>query len=91
MLRELVRSADILIENFRPGTMERWGLGYEALVEISPRLIMVRVFGFGQSARSSMPSREADSPLAERIVTTSPEVTVATGLRPRVNRRGRFS
>lgn len=49
VLRDLVRSADILIENFRPGTMERWGLGYEALAEINPRLIMVRVSGFGQT------------------------------------------
>ena len=41
--------ADILIENFRPGTMERWGLGYEELSAINPRLIMVRVSGYGQT------------------------------------------
>ncbi len=49
MVRELVRTADILIENFRPGTMERWNLGYDELAEINPRLVMVRVTGFGQS------------------------------------------
>lgn len=49
MVRELVKEADILIENFRPGTMERWNLGYEALSEINPRLVMVRVTGFGQT------------------------------------------
>lgn len=49
VLRELARSADILIENFRPGTMERWGLGYDQLSAVNPRLIMVRVSGFGQS------------------------------------------
>lgn len=49
IVRELVRDTDILIENFRPGTMERWGLGYDALSEINPRLIMVRVTGYGQT------------------------------------------
>ncbi|HMB08966.1 CaiB/BaiF CoA-transferase family protein [Saliniramus sp.] len=49
MIRELVRDADILLENFRPGTMEKWGLGYEELSKINPRLIMIRVSGYGQS------------------------------------------
>ncbi len=49
IVRDLVRGADILIENFRPGTMERWNLGYEQLSEINPRLVMVRVTGFGQT------------------------------------------
>lgn len=48
ILRQLVADSDVLIENFRPGTMEKWGLGYEALSAINPRLIMVRVTGFGQ-------------------------------------------
>lgn len=49
LLRRLAREADILLENFRPGTMERWGLGWEQLSAINPRLIMVRVTGFGQT------------------------------------------
>ncbi|TDR54399.1 formyl-CoA transferase [Halomonas ventosae] len=48
LLRELASQADVIIENFRPGTMERWGLGYEALSRHNPRLVMVRVTGFGQ-------------------------------------------
>lgn len=46
--RELIASADVLIENFRPGTMEKWNLGYEQLKKENPGLIMVRVSGFGQ-------------------------------------------
>lgn len=49
ILRELVRHSDVLIENFTPGTLERWGLGWEALRAINPRLIMVRVSGYGQT------------------------------------------
>ena len=48
ILKKLVATSDILIENFRPGTMEKWGLGYDVLKEINPGLIMVRVSGFGQ-------------------------------------------
>lgn len=48
LLRELANDADVIIENFRPGTMERWGLGYEALSQGNPGLVMVRVTGFGQ-------------------------------------------
>lgn len=49
VLKELVAQADFLLENFRPGTMEKWGCGYEELARINPRLIMVRVSGYGQS------------------------------------------
>ncbi|MCY3661216.1 MAG: CoA transferase [bacterium] len=49
LLRRLVAYSDVLVENFRPGTLERWGLGYEELAEINPRLILVRVTGFGQT------------------------------------------
>jgi crotonobetainyl-CoA:carnitine CoA-transferase CaiB-like acyl-CoA transferase len=45
---ELVRTADVVIENFRPGTLERWGIGPERLREVNPRLIVTRVTGFGQ-------------------------------------------
>ncbi len=49
LLRGLAARSDILIENFRPGTLERWGLGPDLLMEQNPRLIVVRVSGFGQS------------------------------------------
>ena len=49
IVRGLVKDADIVVENFRPGTMEKWGLGYEVLAAINPRLIMVRLSGFGQT------------------------------------------
>jgi len=49
IVRELVANSDILVENFRPGTLERWGLGYDVLSAINPRLVMVRVTGFGQT------------------------------------------
>ncbi|MCE8015772.1 CoA transferase [Halomonas sp. MCCC 1A17488] len=48
LLRELAGQADVLVENFRPGTMERWGLGYDTLSRDNPGLVMVRVTGFGQ-------------------------------------------
>jgi formyl-CoA transferase len=53
ILRRLVRDADLLVENYRPGTMEKWGLGYDALRAINPRLVMLRVTGYGQSGPSS--------------------------------------
>jgi succinyl-CoA---D-citramalate CoA-transferase len=49
LARRLVAEADVLVENFRPGTLERWGLGYESLEETNPGLVMVRVSGFGQT------------------------------------------
>ena len=48
ILRELVAGADVFVENFRPGTLERWGLSYDELQEINPRLVLVRVTGYGQ-------------------------------------------
>jgi formyl-CoA transferase len=48
LMRRLVEESDVLVENFRPGTLERWGLGYERLSAINPRLILVRVTGYGQ-------------------------------------------
>lgn len=47
--RRLLVDADMLLENFRPGTMERWGLGWEAVSTINPRLVMVRISGYGQT------------------------------------------
>lgn len=45
---ELVKTADVVVENFRPGTLERWSLGPDRLLEVNPRLILTRVTGFGQ-------------------------------------------
>ena len=49
LVRQLVAESDVLIENFRPGTMEKWGLGWDALSAINPRLVMIRVSGYGQT------------------------------------------
>jgi formyl-CoA transferase len=49
LARDLIKNADFLLENFRPGTMERWNLSYEELAKINPGLIMIRVSGYGQT------------------------------------------
>ena len=49
LARRLIAEADVVVENFRPGTLERWGLGYDDLKEINPGLVMVRVSGYGQT------------------------------------------
>jgi formyl-CoA transferase len=49
LARKLIATADVVIENFRPGTLEKWGLGYQELSELNPRLVMIRVSGFGQT------------------------------------------
>lgn len=48
VFEDLVSEADVLIENFRPGTLERWGVGWERLEELNPGLVMLRMSGFGQ-------------------------------------------
>lgn len=48
MFLALAERSDMVIENFRPGTLERWGLGYEELSARNPRLVLARVSGFGQ-------------------------------------------
>lgn len=65
IMRRLTREADVLIENFRPGTMERWNLGYEQLSRENPRLVMVRVTGFGQDGPYS--ARPGFGTLAEAM------------------------
>jgi formyl-CoA transferase len=47
--RRLIAEADVLIENFRPGTLEGWGMGYEVLSALNPGLVMLRISGYGQS------------------------------------------
>lgn len=49
VVKRLVKDADILVENYRPGTLEKWGLGPDVLREINPGLIVLRVSGFGQT------------------------------------------
>jgi formyl-CoA transferase len=47
--RKLIAEADVLIENFRPGTLERWGMGWEELSKVNPGLVMLRISGYGQT------------------------------------------
>ena len=49
VIRQLAKDADIVIENFRPGSLEKWGIGFKDLHAINPRLIMLRVSGYGQT------------------------------------------
>lgn len=49
IVKRLVRTADVVIENYRPGTLEKWGLGYDVLSEVNPRIVMLRITGFGQT------------------------------------------
>jgi crotonobetainyl-CoA:carnitine CoA-transferase CaiB-like acyl-CoA transferase len=49
IVRQLVAQCDVVLENFRPGVLEKWGLGWEALHAINPRLVMARVTAFGQT------------------------------------------
>ncbi len=49
VIRKLAESTDVLIENFRPGMLEEWGLGWDVLHQINPRLVMLRVSGYGQT------------------------------------------
>jgi crotonobetainyl-CoA:carnitine CoA-transferase CaiB-like acyl-CoA transferase len=48
IIKQLAKEVDVIIENFKPGTLESWGIGYEALKQINPKIIMVRVSGYGQ-------------------------------------------
>lgn len=49
LVKNLAARADVIVENFRPGTLERWDLGYDALSRVNPRLVMVRITGYGQN------------------------------------------
>ena len=48
-VRRLAAEADVLIENFKPGTLEKWGLGYDTLAAANPGLVMLRISGYGQT------------------------------------------
>ncbi len=49
LFRQLVAKSDVVLENYRPGTLEKWGLGYDALKEINPKLVMLRISAYGQT------------------------------------------
>lgn len=49
LVRQLASEADVVIENFRPGTLEQWGLDYDTLSKLNPKLIMLRISGYGQT------------------------------------------
>jgi formyl-CoA transferase len=49
LVRQLASEADVVIENFRPGTLEQWGLGYDTLSALNPGLVMLRISGYGQT------------------------------------------
>jgi crotonobetainyl-CoA:carnitine CoA-transferase CaiB-like acyl-CoA transferase len=49
VLRDLVRTADVVIENFRPGTLEKWGVGYDQLSALNPGVVLLRISGYGQT------------------------------------------
>ena len=65
IMRELAAEADVLVENFRPGVLEKWGIGADTLLGINPRLVMLRVTGFGQSGPYA--GRRAFGTLAEAM------------------------
>lgn len=65
ILRRLVEQADVVIENFRPGVLEKWGLGPEDLQKINPALVVLRVTGFGQTGPYA--TRRAFGTLAEAM------------------------
>lgn len=73
VFRRLVRTADVLVENFRPGVMERFGLGYEALLAENPRLVYCAISGFGQTG----PLR--DLPAYDQIIQGMSGVMSVTG------------
>ena len=65
ILRRLVAEADVVVENFRPGVLEKWGLGPDDLMDVNPRLVMLRVTGFGQEGPYA--ERRAFGTLAEAM------------------------
>src|SRR3546814_15507369 len=76
VIRNLVAKCDVLLENFRPGTMERWGLGYEDLSAVNPGIVMVRISGFGRTGPYS--ARDGygiigDALLGTRHITADPD------------------
>jgi len=77
MLRDLVVDADVLVENFRPGVLENWGLGPDRLGELNPGLIVLRVTGFGQTGPYA--TRRAFGTLAEAMSGFAQQTGAETG------------
>ncbi len=73
LFRRMVKQADVVIENFRPGTLERWGLGFEQLQKINPGLIMLRISAYGQDGPKK------DLPGFARIAQAYAGLTYLTG------------
>lgn len=73
LFKRMARRADVVIENFRPGTMERWGLGYDALSALNPGLVMVRISAYGQDGPYK------DRPGFARIAHAFSGITYLTG------------
>ena len=84
IVRRLAKEADVLIENFRPGTMEKWGMGWDELHALNPKLIMLRVSGYGQDGpRRDEPgfAAIAEATAGLRYITGHPgEVPARAGL-----------
>jgi crotonobetainyl-CoA:carnitine CoA-transferase CaiB-like acyl-CoA transferase len=56
VVKRLVADVDVVVENYRTGTLEKWGLGYDVLSQINPGLIMLRITGFGQTGPYAIPT-----------------------------------
>ena len=72
IVRRLVQEVDIVVENFRPGTLEKWGLGWNDLSALKPGLIMVRISGYGQTGPYRNTRGSPPSPSAWEDCGTSP-------------------
>jgi crotonobetainyl-CoA:carnitine CoA-transferase CaiB-like acyl-CoA transferase len=59
LFTQLVGNADVVCENFQPGTLEKWGVGYDVLKKTNPRLVMLRISGYGQTG----PYKDRPGPL----------------------------
>lgn len=65
LLKELIQTADVLLENYRPGTLEKMGLGYKTIQKINPRMIVASISGFGQTGPDAL--RSAFDPIAQAV------------------------
>ena len=77
LVRALCEKADIVVENFRPGTLEGWGMGYDDLAKVNPGLVMVRI-----SRTGPMPRAAATASFARRSVGCAKSPATPTGRRP---------